>query len=764
MTKLTGQRFEKRIWDAAAISDDTVDTRPLTHYIFRRLFQNLSRYVCHEAYKKLRVKTGDREEVSEPNGRRRNAMHLPPTQISQRLNKALPAIENPDLRLRGAFKRLTADFLAPFLIFFIVSSSASAKPVALTIQPEGFQTAVMERGSKLVTSQMAGSSVFMRTPEPFEGRRTTIIFTFLNNSQYPIDVGPENISSPQISVVSYDQLMEEQAGSEKWQNFFAGLSAVGNSLSALEAGRETKNTTYSGRVDCGIACGGYYNGSSISRTNDPYVAQQAQMRAAAQNRAAAEAIYAQNNIDRNEISANLRTTTVMPGHYLSGLITFEVPRNLRRAKQAMPLIIYVRLSSEVHVLNGYAGPVGSPFLSPQPPLSEKKSFSNDNVKLLVANDTNLTSEEAFNRGAAYYLGKGVTKDDAAAVSWFRKAADQGNATAQYNLGIMYRDGTGVAKDDAAAVSWYRKAADQGDANSQYNLGVMYESGTVVARDLAAAVSWFRKAAEQGDSEAQSDLGVMYESGRGVAKDDAAAVSWFRKAADQGNATAQIKLGVMYAKGTGVAKDDAAAVSWFRKAADQGNATAQFNLGIMYRDGTGVTKDDAAAVSWFRKAADQGDANAQASLGFMYKEGRGVPRDYEQAYRWLNLGASGTRDAAVKDWAIANRDFVATQISSSKAREPLLAATPRGRGNIISEDDYPFASIAAEEEGLTRVSYLIGVDGRATDCQIVKSSGFNRLDAATCSIILRRFRFNPATRNGQAVAERGSFMKRWRLNS
>jgi len=41
------------------------------------------------------------------------------------------------------------------------------------------------------------------------------------------------------------------------------------------------------------------------------------------------------------------------------------------------------------------------------------------------------------------------------VSWYRLAAEQGDADAQYNLGIMYRNGNGVPENDAEAVSWYR---------------------------------------------------------------------------------------------------------------------------------------------------------------------------------------------------------------------------------------------------------------------------------------------------------------------
>lgn len=51
-----------------------------------------------------------------------------------------------------------------------------------------------------------------------------------------------------------------------------------------------------------------------------------------------------------------------------------------------------------------------------------------------------------------------------------------------NLGFMYANGLGVANDDGIAVTWYRKAAEQGDANAQNNLGYMYASGRGVQND------------------------------------------------------------------------------------------------------------------------------------------------------------------------------------------------------------------------------------------------------------------------------------------
>ena len=59
--------------------------------------------------------------------------------------------------------------------------------------------------------------------------------------------------------------------------------------------------------------------------------------------------------------------------------------------------------------------------------------------------------------------------------------------AQYNLGVMYENGRGVPQNDAEAVKWYRKAAEQGLASAQNNLGVMYANGEGVPQNDAEAV-------------------------------------------------------------------------------------------------------------------------------------------------------------------------------------------------------------------------------------------------------------------------------------
>jgi TPR repeat protein len=162
----------------------------------------------------------------------------------------------------------------------------------------------------------------------------------------------------------------------------------------------------------------------------------------------------------------------------------------------------------------------------------------------------------------------------------RAKAEQGDTRSQYILGLMYMGGRGVTKDNALAVEWFRKAADKGDPFGQNSLGRMYEYGMGVAQDYAAALDWYRKSIAQGNAGAQISLGFAYANGHGVPKDDAEAASCYRKAADQGLSFGQFLLGQAYEKGLGVPQDQSEALSWYRKAAEKGDPTAKRKLAAL----------------------------------------------------------------------------------------------------------------------------------------------------------------------------------------
>jgi protein TonB len=92
------------------------------------------------------------------------------------------------------------------------------------------------------------------------------------------------------------------------------------------------------------------------------------------------------------------------------------------------------------------------------------------------------------------------------------------------------------------------------------------------------------------------------------------------------------------------------------------------------------------------------------------------------------------------------------------------ATPRGNpGSWANSNDYPSRALREEREGVTRFRVSVGADGRITNCQITGSSGHPDLDEATCSLVSRRGRFNPAKDGeGQPTTDSWSSAVRWQI--
>ena len=158
------------------------------------------------------------------------------------------------------------------------------------------------------------------------------------------------------------------------------------------------------------------------------------------------------------------------------------------------------------------------------------------------------AEAQFELGLCYLNGNGVKKDNEEGHKWLRKAVDQGHEGAETVLtmeSIMGKAAVGSLSENENVspaklheLDFVRKAAEQGDANAQFRLGEMYVNGFDGEEDESEAVKWYRMAADQGLAQAQFRLGQCYDLGEGVEENEAEAVKWYRKAAAQGHAEAQ----------------------------------------------------------------------------------------------------------------------------------------------------------------------------------------------------------------------------------
>ena len=96
--------------------------------------------------------------------------------------------------------------------------------------------------------------------------------------------------------------------------------------------------------------------------------------------------------------------------------------------------------------------------------------------------------------------------------------------------------------------------------------------------------------------------------------------------------------------------------------------------------------------------------------------------------------------------------------------PTSPATAIGSSTVVSEDDYPPASLRAEEQGRTVITVSINTQGRVDSCTVATSSGFPKLDEKSCQLAQRRFRFKPALQNGTPVASSKTMPIKWQITS
>jgi TPR repeat protein len=190
--------------------------------------------------------------------------------------------------------------------------------------------------------------------------------------------------------------------------------------------------------------------------------------------------------------------------------------------------------------------------------------------------SSLQTEERMKRAQADYE-RGLECEncsDREAAVFFKKAADEGHAKAQYKYGYALAIGKGVPVDREGAVKYYKLAVDQNEANAQLCYGISLICGFGIDRNLKEALKYFKLSAAQNNPLAQNWCGKCFEEGLGTGVNFEEALKYFVLAANRGHVESQVKCGIYFREGQGAPTNLECSARFFKAAAEGKNAAAE----------------------------------------------------------------------------------------------------------------------------------------------------------------------------------------------
>ena len=112
-------------------------------------------------------------------------------------------------------------------------------------------------------------------------------------------------------------------------------------------------------------------------------------------------------------------------------------------------------------------------------------------------------------GFCYQYGRGVDKDYAKALMWYKRASAEGDGTGAYNAGWIYLNGVGVSKDETEARKWYILAAQRGHEDAQSTLrkaGIKWDARRDASGEKPAVATKEPDAGKSKPKESPKDTG------------------------------------------------------------------------------------------------------------------------------------------------------------------------------------------------------------------------------------------------------------------
>lgn len=303
------------------------------------------------------------------------------------------------------------------------------------------------------------------------------------------------------------------------------------------------------------------------------------------------------------------------------------------------------------------------------PSCQLKVKGNINLQELIR-IANLGDKQAqFQLGVMYAEGIGFPVNLGVAIEWYRHAAQQNYANADYCIGVLALEGKGnVKKSVKTAEEWLTRAALKGNINAQFVLGELYElgigekgNGEYIGQDFNAARAMYGLASVSGSGQARYNLARLYESGlldnhatEGELRNHyKLAFKLYKQAAEANIEDANLALAFYSIDNTKDTKAQHSAFTIAKTFAEKNNPKAQLLLALLYDRGIGTEVDKSEAITLYQELIETDNPIAEYILGSYYGLGIGISKDEVKASELLNKASLAGLGYATYNLAILN---------------------------------------------------------------------------------------------------------------
>ena len=304
---------------------------------------------------------------------------------------------------------------------------------------------------------------------------------------------------------------------------------------------------------------------------------------------------------------------------------------------------------------------------------------------LVGELNNTICDRIWRIAREYNSGTLIARDLSIAETWFRFAADLGDASAAWKVSEIHLESEDFTKDNDTLLKYLTQAADAGLPYAQMELGLLYEQGALVERDLEKARALYADAAELGTRPTLSRYSLFLETyAEELPGHEADQADALRRLADLPDAPGWVytRLASVVLEQHGRWAGEQAARALLERAVDAGESDAMQRLGmIKLRDrddqesfGAGLDLLSSAVINY-------GSISPMDKLhgAFMCKV-PDAPRIHEAQY-WEQMESStGTatlnlsaEDLVGQSWLAQDEILVAMQSQALYGRPSVLAS-------------------------------------------------------------------------------------------